>query len=102
MTHVIRPLEPEEIANASCSFCGKPHDQVVQLTFGPGDACICNKCVDYSRQLIEEKKPMTLSAMKIHFFRPCTACGASCRRTDHYCSQCGQKLDQVDTEPEGK
>lgn len=92
MTHVLRPLSPEEIVNACCSFCGKPYQQVKSLTAGPGDVFICNECIDLSRQLMEEKKASTFSEMRLHFFLSCPACGASCRRTDHYCSQCGQKL----------
>ena len=39
-----------------CSFCGKHKDQVVKLIVGEG-VSICNNCVDFCVELLEEEKP---------------------------------------------
>lgn len=43
------------MSNASrCSFCDTRQDQGVWLTTGPGGLHICNECVDYCRDMIEQ------------------------------------------------
>ena len=39
-----------------CSFCGKSKDQVVKLIVGDG-VSICNNCVEFCVELLEEEKP---------------------------------------------
>src|SRR5258708_22202653 len=46
--------EPEMLALAHCSFCGKREDSVHRITTGPGTLCICNECVDFCREKIEQ------------------------------------------------
>lgn len=38
----------------SCSFCGKPQDQVDKVIAGPG-VYICNECVDLCNQILSEQ-----------------------------------------------
>lgn len=37
-----------------CSFCQTPQAPDVRLTIGPGGFSICNECVEYCREMIEE------------------------------------------------
>jgi predicted RNase H-like HicB family nuclease len=39
---------------SQCSFCQTPQAQGVRLTIGPGGFSICNECVEYCREMIEE------------------------------------------------
>jgi len=39
-----------------CSFCGKAKEEVVKLIVGDG-VSICNNCVDFCVELLEEEKP---------------------------------------------
>ena len=39
----------------SCSFCGKPEDQVRRLIAGPDGAFICDECVEICAGIIEEE-----------------------------------------------
>ncbi len=41
------------VNSSCCSFCQKQQDQVVHLTNGPGGVHICNECVEYCREMIE-------------------------------------------------
>jgi|GEM_PF-3082030 len=77
-----------------CSFCGKQQDQVERLIAWPGGTFICNECVDLYREIIEEKGTITLFSTESPLFLLCASCGARCRCTDHYCFNCGQKLEQ--------
>ena len=38
-----------------CSFCGKTQDQVRKLIAGPGNAYICDECVDLCAEIMEEE-----------------------------------------------
>ncbi len=38
-----------------CSFCGKTEDQVRRLIQGPGDAFICDECVELCASIVEEE-----------------------------------------------
>ncbi len=38
-----------------CSFCGKTEDQVRKLIAGPGNAFICDECIDICSEIIEEE-----------------------------------------------
>jgi hypothetical protein len=49
---------PTEEVIASCSFCGKPNNQVAKMVAGPG-VFICNECVELSATIIAETVPMT-------------------------------------------
>jgi len=40
----------------SCSFCGKPQDQVKRLIAGSGGVYICDECVDLCRDIILEEQ----------------------------------------------
>ncbi len=40
--------------SSQCSFCQTPQAQAVRLTVGPGGFSICNECVEYCREMIEE------------------------------------------------
>ena len=51
--------EPETLTLAHCSFCGKRQDQVTRLTPGPGYLCICNECVDFCRDVVEQGHPLS-------------------------------------------
>jgi hypothetical protein len=51
--------EPEVLTLAHCSFCGKRQDQVTRLTPGPGHLCICNECVDFCREAVEQGHPLS-------------------------------------------
>jgi hypothetical protein len=51
--------EPETLTLAHCSFCGKRQDQVTRLTPGPGHLCICNECVDFCREVVEQGHPLS-------------------------------------------
>jgi len=77
-----------------CSFYGKQQDQVERLIAGPGGTFICNECVDLYRGIIEEKGTIALFSTESPLLLLCASCGARCRRTDHYCFNCGQKLEQ--------
>lgn len=85
--------KPESTVEACCSFCGKQQHQVERLTAGPGGVFICNECVDHVQKVLEENGTTTLFGAPSLFFLRCPSCGASCRRTDHYCFGCGQKLE---------
>ena len=50
--------EPETLTLAHCSFCGKRQDRVTRLTPGPGHLCICNECVDFCREEVEQGHPL--------------------------------------------
>ena len=50
--------EPEKLTLAHCSFCGKRQDQVTRLTPGPGHLHICNACVDFCREAVEQGHPL--------------------------------------------
>lgn len=91
---MLQRQQPESKVDACCSFCGKQQQQVEHLTAGPGGVYICNECVDLCRKIIEERGSIDLFGEASPFFLPCLSCGASCRRTDHYCFHCGQKLEQ--------
>jgi len=39
-----------------CSFCGKNQQQVVLLHVGPGNAQICDECIDLCQEIIEEER----------------------------------------------
>lgn len=43
------------IEKYSCSFCGKTEDQVRRLIQGPGDAFICDECVELCASIVEEE-----------------------------------------------
>jgi len=47
--------EPETFTFAHCSFCGNRQDQVIRLTLGPGHLSICNECVDFCREVLEQR-----------------------------------------------
>jgi len=47
-----------------CSFCGKHKDQVVKLIVGEG-VSICNNCVDFCVELLEEEKPASKRSTKL-------------------------------------
>jgi hypothetical protein len=51
--------EPKMLTLAHCSFCGKKQDQVTRLTAGPGHLCICNECVDFCREVVEQGYPLS-------------------------------------------
>ena len=51
--------EPETLTLAHCSFCGKRQDRVTRLTPGPGNLCICNECVDFCREVVEQGRPLS-------------------------------------------
>jgi ClpX C4-type zinc finger/Putative lumazine-binding len=46
--------ESETLTLAHCSFCGKRQDQVARLTPGPGHLYICNECVNFYREVVEQ------------------------------------------------
>jgi len=50
------PEPNTELSINECSFCGKHKDQVVKLIVGEG-VSICNNCVDFCVELLEEEKP---------------------------------------------
>src|SRR5262249_24399960 len=39
-----------------CSFFGKNKDQMQQLIAGPGGVYICDECIDWCREIIEEEQ----------------------------------------------
>lgn len=84
----------ETIFTNRCSFCGKQQDQVERLIAGLRGMFICNECVDLYREIIEEKGTIALFSTESPLFLLCASCGARCRRIDHYCFNCGQKLEQ--------
>ncbi len=51
--------EPEMLTLAHCSFCGKRQDQVTRLTPGVGHLSICNECVDFCREVVEQGHPLS-------------------------------------------
>lgn len=53
-------MPTEEKLRVSCSFCGKPQDQVQKVIAGPG-VYICNECVDLCNQILGEQ--MSLEAV---------------------------------------
>jgi hypothetical protein len=94
MISMLKHTIPESRTDGCCSFCGKQQDWVERLTTGPGGVSICNECVDLCRKIIEEKGTIALLGAESPLFLLCTSCGARCRRTDYYCFNCGQKLEQ--------
>ncbi len=94
MRSMLRRTKPESRADDRCSFCGKQQDRVERLIAGPGGVSICNECVDLYREIIEEKGTIALLGAESPLFLLCTSCGVRCRRTDHYCFNCGQKLER--------
>jgi ClpX C4-type zinc finger/Putative lumazine-binding len=46
--------ESEMLTLAHCSFCGKRQDQVARLTPGPEHLYICNECVNFYREVVEQ------------------------------------------------
>lgn len=49
----------------TCSFCGKPNDEVKRMIAGPNQVAICNECVDLCNEILaksEEKTPEAPSA----------------------------------------
>ncbi|MFL5658898.1 MAG: ClpX C4-type zinc finger protein [Ktedonobacteraceae bacterium] len=91
---MLRDTRPESMVDGCCSFCGKQQDQVERLTAGPRGVFICNECFDLCRKIIEEKGRIALFGAESPFFLSCNSCEVHCRRTDHYCFNCGQKLNQ--------
>jgi len=54
--------ETENMNKASCSFCGKDQSQVDRLIGGPpGNAFICEQCVDLCRDIIHQDELQTVS-----------------------------------------
>jgi hypothetical protein len=51
--------EAETLTLAHSSFCGKRQNQVTQFTPGPGHLCICNECVDFCREVVEQGHPLS-------------------------------------------
>lgn len=49
----------ETLTIAHCFFCGKSRDQVTWLTPGPGHLFICNGCVDFCRDMVEQGQPLS-------------------------------------------
>jgi ATP-dependent Clp protease ATP-binding subunit ClpX len=39
-----------------CDFCAKTQDQVKQIVAGPGEAAICDECVDICAEIVAEKR----------------------------------------------
>jgi ATP-dependent Clp protease ATP-binding subunit ClpX len=44
--------------NYSCSFCGKPQENVRRLIAGPSKIFICNECVGRCQQIIADDQPI--------------------------------------------
>ena len=42
-----------------CSFCGKGQKSVKKLIAGPGNAYICDECIDLCNDIIAEELPET-------------------------------------------
>ncbi len=92
---MLRRITPESRTGGCCSFCGKQQEQVERLTTGPRGVSICNECVDLCQEIIEKGGNIDLLlGAESPFFLLCPSCGARCRRTDHYCFNCGKKLEQ--------
>ena len=53
------PHRTERHDSYSCSFCGKPQEQVRRLIAGPAKIFICNECVGRCQQIIADDKPAT-------------------------------------------
>jgi predicted RNase H-like HicB family nuclease len=53
-THMGKDTLSLGVSVSRCSFCDKPEDQIASLTAGPGGFSICNECVDYCREMIEQ------------------------------------------------
>ncbi len=51
------PNRPERHDSYTCSFCGKPQEQVRRLIAGPSKIFICNECVGRCQQIISDDKP---------------------------------------------
>ncbi len=51
------PQRPEKTDTYTCSFCGKPQEQVKRLIAGPSKIFICNECVGRCQQIISDDKP---------------------------------------------
>lgn len=49
--------------NERCSFCGKNKEFTKQLIAGPGGVCICDECVEVCKDLLEEHKEVTPTAV---------------------------------------
>ena len=70
----------------SCTFCGKPQDQVRKLIAGPG-VFICGGCVTLARHVIADSVTVTTERGPVHVVP-----GQQPRAR---CSFCGKQRDQV-------
>ena len=62
-THMGKDTLSLGVSVSRCSFCDKPEDQIASLTAGPGGFSICNECVDYCREMIEQR-PIDFQQLK--------------------------------------
>jgi len=62
-THMGKDTLSLAVSVSRCSFCDKPEDQIASLTAGPGGFSICNECVDYCREMIEQR-PIDFQQLK--------------------------------------
>lgn len=53
-----------------CSFCNKTQDQVRKLIAGPGNACICDECVDICAEIVEEEFEVEVKENDINLLKP--------------------------------
>ena len=90
---VVFPLHPNQDTSSlppppySCSFCGKPQDQVQRLVAGPGGVFVCSECTNVHRKILEEGGVL---------FPPHTDQNtSSLPQTPHSCSFCSKQQDQV-------
>ncbi len=52
--HTLQDTLSTTLSASRCSFCQKQQGQDIHLTTGPGGVNICNECVEYCREMIEE------------------------------------------------
>lgn len=55
--------------DTKCSFCGKSQNEVYKIIKGPG-VYICNECIDFSRDLINESYKVAASEKKRQLPKP--------------------------------
>jgi len=49
-------FKPPQKHERKCAFCGKTEKQVRRMVMAETGYCICNECVDVSKQRLEETK----------------------------------------------
>lgn len=67
----------------TCSFCGKPKDQVQRLIAGPESMYICNECLSLCQEILDTPKPDPDQNI------------ISLPESPHSCSFCDKPQDQV-------